>query len=75
MPSPEDATALKEKGNKAFKEHDWPTAINFYTQAIEANPSEPTFYTNRAQVYSAAHQLLNLTRQSLTASRIGEHQT
>jgi len=52
MGSTEDATALKEKGNKAFKEHDWSTAIDFYTQAIEANPNEPSFYTNRAQVTS-----------------------
>jgi len=46
----EEAVELKEKGNKAFKEHDWNTAIDFYTQAIEKNPKEPSFYTNRAQV-------------------------
>jgi serine/threonine-protein phosphatase 5 len=50
--SKEDAIALKEKGNKAFKEHDWPTAIDFYTKAIEAYDAEPSFYTNRAQVRS-----------------------
>ena len=49
MPSSEDALALKQKGNKAFAEHDWPTAIDYYTQAIEANPKEPSFYCNRAQ--------------------------
>lgn len=53
MPSAEEATALKEKGNQAFKEHDWPTAIKYYTKAIEANDKEPSFYTNRAQVPSA----------------------
>ena len=41
---------MKEKGNKAFKEHDWPTAIDYYTQAIDAYDREPSFYTNRAQV-------------------------
>lgn len=50
MGAQEDAIALKEKGNKAFKEHDWPTAIDFYTQAIELYDKEPSFYTNRAQV-------------------------
>ena len=45
----EDAVALKNKGNDAFKAHDWPTAIEFYTKAIEANDKEPSFYTNRAQ--------------------------
>lgn len=52
MVSPEDraaATALKDKGNTAFKEHDWPTAIDFYNQAIEKNDTDPAFYSNRAQ--------------------------
>jgi serine/threonine-protein phosphatase 5 len=46
----EEAVELKEKGNKAFKEHDWDTAISLYTKAIELNGQEPSFYTNRAQV-------------------------
>jgi serine/threonine-protein phosphatase 5 len=46
----EAATALKLKGNKAFSQHDWPTAIDFYTQAIEKNGTDPSFYCNRAQV-------------------------
>lgn len=50
MGSAEDAVAFKEKGNAAFKAHDWPTAVDFYTKAIEANDQEPSFYTNRAQV-------------------------
>lgn len=44
------ATALKNQGNDAFKKHDWPTAIDFYTQAIGIDDTEPTFYANRAQV-------------------------
>lgn len=53
MTAAEDAVSLKEQGNKAFKEHDWVTAISFYTQAIDINDKEPTFYTNRAQVRRA----------------------
>ena len=49
MSSIEEATVLKDKGNKAFKEHDYPLAIDYYTQAIAANPNEKTYYTNRAQ--------------------------
>ncbi|EKG19256.1 Metallo-dependent phosphatase [Macrophomina phaseolina MS6] len=49
MGAQEEAIALKEKGNKAFKEHDWPTAVEFYSQAIEKYDKEPSFYTNRAQ--------------------------
>jgi serine/threonine-protein phosphatase 5 len=43
------ATALKDQGNAAFKAHDWPTAIDFYTRAIEKNDTDPAFYSNRAQ--------------------------
>lgn len=51
MSSIDEAIALKNKGNDAFKAHDWDSALDLYTQAIEANPSEPTFYTNRAQAH------------------------
>lgn len=44
------AVDLKNQGNKAFASGDWPTAIQFYSQAIDLNDQEPTFYTNRAQV-------------------------
>lgn len=43
------AVALKDKGNKAFKEHIWPDAISFYDQAIEKDDTEPSFFCNRAQ--------------------------
>lgn len=45
------AVAFKNDGNKAFSAHDWPKAINLYSKAIELNNKEPTFYTNRAQVW------------------------
>ncbi|KAI1485181.1 protein phosphatase 5 [Biscogniauxia mediterranea] len=47
----EQATAFKNEGNKAFAAHDWPTAVKFYTQAIELNDKEPTYFTNRAQAH------------------------
>jgi serine/threonine-protein phosphatase 5 len=51
MSTPEEqATALKNEGNKAFAAHDWPKAIEFYTKAIELNGKEKTYYSNRAQV-------------------------
>ncbi|KAB8416402.1 hypothetical protein FH972_024921 [Carpinus fangiana] len=51
MGAKEDAVALKDKGNKAFKEHNWDEAIDWYSQAIDTYDQEPTFFTNRAQVY------------------------
>ncbi len=44
------ATALKIKGNKAFAQHDWLGAVDFYSQAIEKNDKDPSFFCNRAQV-------------------------
>lgn len=64
MGAKEEAIELKNKGNEAFKAHDWPTALEYYTKAIETYDKEPSFYTNRAQVSSlvAAHdQLLTLS--------------
>ncbi|KAI9836490.1 MAG: hypothetical protein M1838_005068 [Thelocarpon superellum] len=49
MPSAEEALAWKQKGNAAFAEHDWPTAIDCYSKAIDHNDQEPSFYCNRAQ--------------------------
>ncbi|KAI9700454.1 MAG: hypothetical protein M1836_002469 [Candelina mexicana] len=49
MPSAEDAAALKQRGNRAFAEHDWPAAVDLYTQAIHVNGKDPSFYCNRAQ--------------------------
>jgi serine/threonine-protein phosphatase 5 len=46
----EAATALKQQGNKAFAQHDWPTAVDFYTKAIEKYDRDPSFFCNRAQV-------------------------
>jgi serine/threonine-protein phosphatase 5 len=47
----EQATSFKNEGNKAFARHDWLAAIDLYTKAIELNPNEPAYYSNRAQVF------------------------
>lgn len=56
------AVALKNQGNDAFKKHDWPTAIDFYTQAIDIDDTEPTYFANRAQV--------RIPREDSTRSRL-----
>jgi serine/threonine-protein phosphatase 5 len=45
-----EAVAFKDQGNKAFAAHDWQKAIELYTKAIELDPAQASFYTNRAQV-------------------------
>jgi len=62
MGSTEDAVFLKNKGNEAFKNHDWNGAIECYTKAIASNPTEPTFYTNRAQVTTCLSYLEGIPR-------------
>ncbi|KAH9955231.1 hypothetical protein BC827DRAFT_1237872 [Russula dissimulans] len=41
----------KEKGNAAFKTGDYAAAIGHYTAAALADPSDPTFFLNRAAAY------------------------
>ena len=50
MTAIEEATALKQKGNKAVANHEWINAIEAYTQAIELNDQDATYFCNRAQV-------------------------
>jgi serine/threonine-protein phosphatase 5 len=50
----EEAVALKNKGNDAFRNQNWPAALEFYTKAIDTYDKDPSFYTNRAQVRSFA---------------------
>jgi stress-induced-phosphoprotein 1 len=42
---------FKEKGNQYFKEQNYEKAIEFYSKAIEAEPSNHIFYSNRSLTY------------------------
>ena len=43
--------SFKEQGNQAFKEKDFPKAIELYTQASAENPTDHTILGNRAAAY------------------------
>ena len=45
------AVAKKDAGNEHFKNQEYEKAIELYSEAIELNPTEPTFYTNRSIAY------------------------
>lgn len=56
-PTEEDkkqAESLKSKGNAAMAQKDYPTAIDFYTQALTLNPGNAVYLSNRAAAHSAA---------------------
>merc|ERR1719498_3020 len=46
-----DAEALKAKGNDFYKSKDFENALKFYQQAIDKNPEEMTYYSNKAAVH------------------------
>ena len=41
----------KEKGNAAYKQRDFDTALNHYHQALELDPTNASLYSNQAAVY------------------------
>ncbi|KAJ3564627.1 hypothetical protein NP233_g8174 [Leucocoprinus birnbaumii] len=45
------AEKVKEQGNVAFKAGRYGSAIDSYTEAIQLNPAEPAYLTNRAAAY------------------------
>ena len=46
-----EADALKSKGNEAFKKSKFDQAVKHYTAAIEINPDDETYYSNRSGAY------------------------
>ena len=45
------AAEYKTKGNDHFKKHEYDEAIAAYTLAIDTNPSDATFYSNRSACF------------------------
>lgn len=47
------AEDYKKKGNEAFKEQKWDEAIKNYNKAIQLDPNQAVFYSNRAACWSS----------------------
>ena len=47
----EKAASFKALGNTAFKEKKWEEAIGHFTKAIECNPNDHVFFSNRSASY------------------------
>ena len=54
-------SSLKDQAAAKFRSSDFPSAIIFYTQAIEQSPDDHTLYSNR----SASHHKLNQFTEAL----------
>jgi len=53
----DDPSSYKEKGNKNYMSGDYKQAIENYTKAIELDPSQAVFYSNRAAAYIEIDEL------------------
>lgn len=42
---------VKELGNKAFQNKNYPEALDFYSKAIEEDPTDPVFYSNSKMIF------------------------
>ncbi|KIV89289.1 hypothetical protein PV10_08867 [Exophiala mesophila] len=65
-----DPEACKAAGNKFFKAKDYERAIAEYTKAVEAEPSNPTYLSNRAAAYISANKYSLALGDSLQANRL-----
>ncbi|KAI0245886.1 hypothetical protein BJV78DRAFT_1365156 [Lactifluus subvellereus] len=61
------AAIAKEKGNTAFKAGDYVAAVGHYTTAALADPSDPTFFLNRAAAYLKLSKNEDAERDCTTA--------
>lgn len=61
MSAKEKAQSLKLQGNEAYKKKDFAAASKLFDEAIQADPTEITFYTNLAAVHfetKVSHEFL-----------------
>ncbi|XP_014663578.1 PREDICTED: stress-induced-phosphoprotein 1-like [Priapulus caudatus] len=71
MTTQEQAVKEKQLGNEAYKKKDFETALSHYARAIELNPTDISFYTNRAAVYYEQLHYDNCIKECEKAVEVG----
>eukprot|EP00928_Gymnodinium_smaydae_P024349 TRINITY_DN19722_c0_g1_i1.p1 TRINITY_DN19722_c0_g1~~TRINITY_DN19722_c0_g1_i1.p1 ORF type:complete len:418 (+),score=109.73 TRINITY_DN19722_c0_g1_i1:52-1305(+) len=56
MRNPQAAAEIKAKGNAAFSSKKWKEACEFYTKALEQDPFDHVFYSNRSACYAESEE-------------------
>ena len=56
MADVKNALKFKEAGNAAFNSKDYIIAIQHFSSAIEADPNDHVFYSNRSACYAILEQ-------------------
>lgn len=65
-----EAESLKSRGNAAMANKDYAAAIDFYTRALQLDPGNAVFLSNRAAAHSAArdHESARADAEAATAA-------
>lgn len=65
-----DGEAYKQAGNKFFKQKEYTKAIEQYTLALECEPENPTFLSNRAAAFMSAGKFKPALDDCMLADRL-----
>eukprot|EP00616_Rhizochromulina_sp_CCMP1243_P018820 CAMPEP_0118974498 /NCGR_PEP_ID=MMETSP1173-20130426/12108_1 /TAXON_ID=1034831 /ORGANISM="Rhizochromulina marina cf, Strain CCMP1243" /LENGTH=320 /DNA_ID=CAMNT_0006924249 /DNA_START=14 /DNA_END=976 /DNA_ORIENTATION=- len=66
------AEAKKAEGNARFKAKDYRGAIEFYTQAIELDPTQHAYYSNRSACYAGLDQWEQAAEDGASCIRVNK---
>jgi len=66
------AEAKKAEGNNFFKKGDYRSAIPFYTEAIEIDPSMHTYYSNRSACYAGLNDWENALKDGESCIKVNK---
>ncbi|KAF2708858.1 TPR-like protein [Pleomassaria siparia CBS 279.74] len=73
VPPTVDAESYKTAGNKFFKLKDYAQAIKEYSKAIDMDPTNATYYSNRAAALMSAHRFAEALEDCNKADTLDPH--